>query len=172
MRKICMAVLAASLAFGGPAYGAEPGRPAPLAGPTILGSGTTIVPVRLNAGAWARRGARAELVIDGLAYDAPPGALYQVSLRAPNGRRAPVGLINFYNRTAPGYGGTRSGYGAAPAGRDDRRIFDATDALRSLGGVADALVFEPTAGVTGPGVRVRTDPAARLRFSAVSLRWK
>jgi hypothetical protein len=177
MRRIWMAALAASVASVSPASGAEPGMAARLAGPTILGSGTTIVPVRLNGGQWARRGARAELVIEGLAFDAPPGALYEVSLRAPNGRRAPVGLINFYNRTAPGYGRAGAapgrGYGeAGPASPDGRRIFDATEALRSLGGLADALVFEPTAGVTGPGVRIHTDPAARVRFASASIRWR
>ena len=92
--------------------------------------------------------------------------LYQVSLQAPDGRRAPVGMINFYNATAPGYGG------GGAAGSGGRRSFDATEALRSLGGKADALVFEATSGVTGPGVQERVNPAARLRFASASLRWR
>jgi len=160
------AAMAGAILLASPATAAETSAGTRLAGPTLLGSGTTIVPIRLNAGPAPHRGARAELVIEGLAFDAPPGALYQVSLRGPNGRRAEVGTISFYNETAPGYGG---GGAAVPGGR---RVFDATEALRRLGGAADALVFEPTAGVVGPGVRVRTDPAARLRFSAVTLRWR
>lgn len=165
MRRTSMAAIGAALiALASPASGLEARAPAPPAGPTMLGAGTTIVPVRLDGGRGVRRGARAELAIEGLAFDAPPGLLYQVSLQAPNGRRAAVGLINFYNETAPGYGG-----GAQPAGR---RTFDVTAALRSLGGAANALVFEPTAGVAGPGVQVRVNPAARVRFESASLRWR
>jgi hypothetical protein len=101
------------------------------------------------------------LVIDGLAYDAPPGVLYEVSLQAADGRRAPLGTINFYNRTAPGYGRAAGG---------SSRSFDASEALRRLGGTASALVFEPSAGVTG--VAAHANSAARLRFDSVSIRWR
>lgn len=170
MRRTVIAIAAAMAAWSATASAApanpSAGHEARLAGATILGTGTTIVPIRLGSGRAAQGGARAELVIEGLAFDAPPGALYQVSLRAPNGRRASVGLINFYNATAPGYGG------GGAEGVGDRRVFDATEALGTLGGEADALVFEPTAGVSGPGVRVRADPAARVRFSSVVVRWR
>jgi hypothetical protein len=167
MRRMWTAALAAALQLAGPASGHEGGGTAPLAGPTMLGSGTTIVPLRLGRNRTAARGARAELVIEGLAFDAPPGVLYEVALQAPDGRRAPLGLINFFNRTAPAYGG-----GGAAAADDGRRVFDATEALRRLGGRADALVFQPTAGVAGPGVSARTNPAARVRFASASIRWR
>lgn len=168
MRRIIAAALAASIGMASPASGHDCGMASPPAGATLLGTGTTIVPVRLDRGPRAGIRARAELVIEGLAFDAPPRVMYQVSLQAPNGRRAPVGLISFYTETAPGYGGGGGGGG----GGGSRRTFDATEALRSLGGTANALVFEPTSGVTGPGEQVRVDPAARVRFASASLRWR
>ncbi|MDB5693684.1 MAG: tyrosinase family protein [Alphaproteobacteria bacterium] len=161
MHRMWMAAMAAALQLASPAVAHEAGNGAMLAGPTILSRGRTVVPVRLGPNV-AAGAAHAMLVIDGLAYDAPPGVLYEVSLQAPNGRRAPLGVISFYNRTAPGYG-------AAPAGPEDRRRFDATDALRRLGGRASALVFEPSAGVTGPGIAAAANPAARVRFASVRL---
>jgi len=150
-------------AAGGPGAPGGPGN-APrtaLAGPTVLGGGETVVPVRVSRAAAVDGDRRAELVIEGLAYDAPPGVLYQVLLQAGDGRRAALGLISFYTRSAPGYG--------APAGADDRRVFDASEALRQLGGEASALVFAPTSGVSGPGTAVAANPGARVRFASVWL---
>ncbi|MEA3001401.1 MAG: hypothetical protein QOH81_189 [Sphingomonadales bacterium] len=160
MRRMWMAAaLATALPLASPVSGHE----AVLAGPTILKQGATIVPVRLDRRLSAAGGTRRSVVIEGLAYDAPPGVLYEVSLQAPNGRRAPLGVISFYNRTAPGYG-------PALAADDSKRMFDATEALRRLGGQASAIVFEPSAGVTGPGVTAAANPAARVRFASVRLK--
>src|SRR4051812_38184414 len=106
MRRISVATLAAAgLCLGSPAATHEPrGAAAVLAGPTILKEGPTIVPLRLTR-SLAPPGARAELVIEGLAYDASPGTLYEVSLQGRDGRRAPLGVINFFNLTAPVKGG-------------------------------------------------------------------
>src|SRR3954447_17765679 len=79
MRRISVATLAAAgLCLGSPAAAYEArGAAAVLAGPTILKEGPTIVPLRLTR-SLAPPGARAELVIEGLAYDASPGTLYEV----------------------------------------------------------------------------------------------
>ena len=137
-----------------------------LAGPTLLDQGRTIVPLRIDRGLSATAGESAELVIEGLAYDAPPGVLYEVSLQAPDGRRAAVGTISFYNRTAPGYGSADAN---SDGGNDESRSFDATQALRDLGGNANALVFEASSGVVGPGVRAAAHPGARVRFTSARL---
>lgn len=152
--------LALLVQLASPAAAGDAG--AMLAGPTLLGQGQTVVPVRVNCTQSAESGARAELVIEGLASDAPPGVMYEVSLQGAQGRRAPIGLISFYNRTAPGYG-------VAPED-DSRRVFDATEALRSLGGQATALVFVPSSGVAGAGIRVAANVQARVRFSSAWLR--
>jgi hypothetical protein len=162
MRAMWMAAaLAAALPMAAPAAAPEPGRAGSPAGPTILGQGRTIVKIRLDRRS-APPGAHPMLVIEGLAYDTPPGVLYEVSLQAADGRRAPLGTINFYNRTAPGYGGAGGG--------GSSQSFDASEALRRLGGTASALVFEPSAGVTG--VAAHANSAARLRFDSVSIRWR
>ena len=160
MRRISVAALAACLFLGSPAAAHE--RGAMLAGPTILKEGRTVVALRTSRDL-APPGARAELVIDGLAYDAAPGTLYEVSLQGRGGRRAPLGIINFFNLTAPLRGG-------APAAGASSRSFDATDALRRIGGQPIAIVFEPSAGVTGPGVRAMVNPGARVRFQSVTIR--
>lgn len=160
MRRMSVTALAACLCLAAPAA-AHDG--AVLAGPTILKEGRTIVPLRVSRDL-ARPGARAELVIEGLAYDAPPGTMYEVSLQGRNGRRVPLGILNFFNLTAPVRGP------APPASL--RRSFDATDALRRIGNQPASLVFEPSAGVTGPGVRAVVNPGARVRFQSVSIRWR
>jgi hypothetical protein len=161
MRKIWMGAAVPALLLAGPlaAHSDEPaaGGTTVLAGATILTPDRTIVPLRQALGA-AASGGRAELAIEGIAYDAPPHVLYQVSLQGPGGRLAPLGVINFYNATAPQH-----------AARGTRH-FDATEALRRLGGRAIALVFEPTAGVTG--VRAQIDPRSHVRFESVSIRWR
>ena len=65
-----LAGMAGAILLASPATGREANAGVRLAGPTLLGSGTTIVPIRLDAGPAAHRGARAELVIEGLAFDA------------------------------------------------------------------------------------------------------
>ncbi|TFI56607.1 hypothetical protein E2493_19385 [Sphingomonas parva] len=122
-----------------------------LAGATAIGPGTTIVPIRLRSGAASPT--RPVLVIEGLGYARPPAALYRLRLRGPDGRTAPLGVINFYNETAP------------DAPHQPRFAFDAADALDRIGGEADALLFEATSGVTG----VAPDPEARVRFERLSL---
>jgi hypothetical protein len=103
------------------------------------------------------------LTIDGLAFDSPPGVMYEVYLQGRSGRRALLGVINFYNQTAPGY----NGVGAIRIDALSDQSFSATQALRLLGGDASILVFEPTSGVTGPAVRA--NPRARVRFSSATL---
>lgn len=128
-----------------------------LAGATVLTTGRTVLPLRHPLGAAASAGG-AEVTIEGLAFDTPPHVLYQVSLQGPGGQLVPLGVINFYNATAPQHA-------AHPTIR-----FDATEALRHLGGQATALVFEATAGVTG--VRAQVDPRSHIRFDSVSIRWR
>ena len=162
MRRIwtATAIAASLMASAAPAHEAPEGGDTVLVGPTTLTEGRTVVPVRLGHGPGASAG-RPELVIDGLAFDTAPGVLYQVLLQGPGGRLAPLGMLNFYNLTAPTRGAP------SPALRSAR--FDATEALRRLGGQATALVFEPSAGVSG--VRARVDPGARVRFVSASIRW-
>jgi len=161
MRRMSVTALAACLCLGSPAAAGNGGSM--LAGPTILKEGRTIVPLRASRDL-APPGARAELVIEGLTYDAPPGTMYEVSLQGRDGRRASLGIINFFNLTAPVRG-------PAPAA-SLRRSFDATDALRRIGNQPASVVFEPSAGVTGPGVRAMVNPGARVRFQSVSIRWR
>ena len=152
MRIFLLAASLASLVVAAP--GCAAGKTVTLAGPAELATGATLIPVRPPGGG---AGGAATLAIEGLAYDAPPGVMYELSLQSRDGRRAPVGLISFFNET---------GYGAAapPSGR---RTFDAGPALRALGGDVAALVFEPTAGVGG--VEAKPNPAAHLRFASVTL---
>jgi hypothetical protein len=133
-----------------------------LAGPTVLKEGRTLVPLRRTAHWRAGESSGATLTIEGLDFDAPPRVLYEVRLQSANGRRALVGVLNFYNRTASGYGA-----GPATAGAETR-TFDATAALRAIGGEAAFLLFEPTAGVTG--VVARVNPGARVRFTSAAIR--
>lgn len=138
-------------------------RPLPTiaqAGPTILNSGRTAVKLRRTKQPRARPGL-AMISINGLAFDAPPGVMYEVYLQGRNSRRVLLGVINFYNATAPDYGG------GAASQASSHRSFDATEAFRRLGGDADMLVFEPISGVTGPAVRA--NPRARVRFSSATV---
>ena len=154
MRKILIlaaAMLAAAPPAAAPACGCGVLAPREaVAGATMLGAGTTIIPVRLRMGATSP--VQPVVVIDGLGYDAPPGVLYRVSLRGRGGRSALLGVINLFD---------------AEAGAGRRLAFDAGNALRQLGGAADALLFEPTSGVTG--VAPRINPAARLRFEQLTI---
>jgi hypothetical protein len=157
---------------------AVPWKVFPLAGPTRLGRGTTVVPLRLPAAelrtqffSAAPRSAtparQATLVIDEFTADEAPGAMYEVILEGANGKRVSVGVINSFNETAPQHEDM-----SANVVRATGRRFEATAALQALGaGAADArLVLQPTSGVTGvaldPGtVNVR----ATARFSAARL---
>jgi hypothetical protein len=120
-----------------------------LSGPAKLGEGATLVPVR------PPREAGGTLVISGLAWDSPPGVIYEVLLQSSGGRRAPVGTISFYNETAPG-------------GGNGERRFDASAAIQALGGDVAGLVFLPTSGVDG-GPPAKANPLSHLRFSSVTL---
>jgi hypothetical protein len=68
-----------------------------------------------------------------------------------------VGVINLYDASAPD-----------ADGRPRVRELDLADALRRLGGRADAILFEPGSGVTG----VAADPAARARLESLSVEWR
>ena len=167
-----MAMIAAALAAGqlaGAASGCamrdEPRRAVTLAGPTDLRPGRTTIPIRLERNLLATAAGRPVLVIEGLRFDSPPGVLYEVHLQGRTGRRALLGVINFYNQGAGAYGG---GAGASSDGASTHS-FDATAALRAVGGGPAALVFEPTAGVTGAGVRAVVNPAAHVRFRSATL---
>lgn len=134
---------------------------AAIAGPTQLATGTTIVPIR-TALPLPASGVRTILVIEGIVFDAPPGVMYEVHLQRSDGKRALVGILNFYNQGIGGYGA------AAPSGAEaGRQEFEAGAALRALGGNPTALVFEPTSGVEGAAARV--NPLARVRFARVRL---
>jgi hypothetical protein len=133
-----------------------------LAGPTVLRTGATVVALpgrALRAGG----AGRPTIVVDGLAFDAAPGVLYELHLQRGDGKRQLLGVVNFYNQGAPGYGGTPANAGT--------QAFDATEALRRLGGPAAALVFEPTSGVTG-GPPARANPKARVRFASIRLEYR
>lgn len=169
MRRTAMiAALLASGLLAGAANGcAMPNQPkgaVTLAGPTDLRPGRTTVPIRLERNLTATAAGRPMLVIEGLRYDAPPGVLYEVYLQGRSGRRALLGVINFYNQGAAGYGGGAT----APDGPSTHR-FDAKAALRAVGGGPAALVFEPSAGVAGPGLRAVVNPGAHVRFRSARL---
>jgi hypothetical protein len=133
-----------------------------LAGPTVLRTGATVVAVPGRALRSGGAG-RPTIVVDGFAFDSAPGILYELHLQRGDGKRALLGVVNFYNQSAPGYGGTPANAGT--------QTFDATDALRRLGGSAAALVFEPTSGVIG-GPPARANPKARVRFASIRLEYR
>jgi len=146
----------------------------PLTGPITLQRGTTTVPLKiaptqrkqlLTATAPKGRALRSMLVIDGLSYDEPPGVLYEVYVQGAGGKRVLVGVINFFNDTAPSHDGMQGMEGMADKAS---RTFDATDALASLGVSGDAsLVLVPTSGLTGSTAlkaAERISPRANVRF--------
>jgi hypothetical protein len=153
-----------------------PSRVIDLAGPVELQTGVTSVPVRLPAAPPSQNEAadpnappaqQATLVLEGVTFDQAPGAMFEVALQSSNGKRVTIGVINFFNQTAPHHGDMESG-GAA-----ERRSFDASAALKALGaGAAQArLVLKPTSGVSGAGNEIATTvkPGAKVRFSAAKL---
>ena len=145
-----------------------------LLGPTKVNPAGTSVPVQLapatremmaprgrSRGVAAPR--QATLVLEGVTFDEHPGVMFEVALQGPNGQRVPVGVINFFNETAPHHGMRDM---EAPG----RKTFDATAALRALGAPADAkLVVVPTTGVTGERDMPAPNPRANVRFSAARL---
>ena len=150
---IAIVLLGTGLAVSASGCGATGTGPA-AAGPTLLGDTSTAIPLAIGPGA-----GRPVIVVEGLGFDAPPRTLYEVLLEGRGGRRAPLGTISFFNETAPGYDGASGGGGGAT------RRFEASEALRLLGGEAVALVFVPSSGVTGtPPLH---DPAARVRIGRV-----
>ncbi|MEP7008580.1 MAG: hypothetical protein ABI810_21550, partial [Sphingomonas bacterium] len=81
------------------------------------------------------------------------------------GKRVLVGVINFFNDTAPHHDDMQGMRGMADTAS---RTFDATDALTSLGVSGDAsLVLVPTTGITG-GTALKAaqgiSPRANVRF--------
>lgn len=146
----------------------------PLTGPTILQRGTTVVPLKLAPAARTEMlraptatapALRSMLVIDGLAYDEAPGVLYKVYVQDAGGKRALVGVINFFNATAPHHDGME---GMAGMDAGTSRTFDATDALKAIGATGNtALVLEPSSGITGTSAALmatRISPRANVRF--------
>ena len=160
MAAALLAMLQVASAAGGCGMTDKPQGRLVLAGPTVLGAGRTVVPIAMNRALAQTRAGRPTLVIEGLRFDSPPGVLYELYLQNRSGRRALLGVVNFFNHGA-GYGGGDAGAAAFA------QSFDATDALRALGGRATALVFEPSTGV--PGSRVAANPAANVRFTAASI---
>ncbi|MDQ9783037.1 hypothetical protein, partial [Serratia marcescens] len=69
-----------------------------------------------------------------------------VYVQGAGGKRVLLGVINFFNLTAP-----HGDHGDMPgmAGASDEKTFDATDALKTLGAGNTSLVIEPSTGVTG-----------------------
>jgi len=113
------------------------------------------------------------LVIDGLQYDQTPGGLYNVYLKGAGGRRAQVGVINFFGLEPSG---ARDHAHGTPTSGTFR--FDVTDAVRQLGISGNAqpsLIFEPTSGLTSssPTAAAASPPQmnaqANVRFQSARL---
>jgi hypothetical protein len=146
-------------------------------GETRLERGVTTVPMsvspaaaqNLSATAVPSSGRRVLLVVEGVKFDAAPGTLYNVSL-AKDGAREQVGVINFFNFTAPSTGAHADH--SASAGRFE---FDATDAVRRLGlspTEQPSLVFEPTTGLSDSAPEAAAaliKPDANVRFDSARL---
>ena len=110
------------------------------------------------------------LVIEGLKFDATPGALYNVYVVNSAGAREQVGVINFFTFTAP-----RSAAHADHTGNPTRIEFDATAAVQRLGLGASAqpsLEFEPTTGLANSAPEAAAaliSPQANVRFDSARL---
>jgi hypothetical protein len=153
-------------------------QPVEIAGPTRLERGVTTVPIhlpptmraRVSAQAAPSAGRRVYVVIEGLKFDAGPGALYNVYLAGENGRREQIGVINFFNFTTQ-----RAGAHASHDSKAGQFAFDATDALQRLGIDAAAqpsLIFEPTTGLTDSSPEAaagQISPQANVRFESARL---
>jgi hypothetical protein len=157
----------------------RPLRVIPILGPTPVERGTTTVPVRITpdirahvAGTGPEAGGEqsarhATLVIENVAFDEAPGAMFEVALQDASGKSANVGVINFFNRTAPQHAHNNQEGAEAPA---DHR-FDATAAIKALGGSENArLVLRPTSGVSGgPEANELVSPRANVRIGAARI---
>jgi subtilisin family serine protease len=163
-----------SLAQSGP-EGAVSDTGIELVGPTQLQRGVTTVKVDLPsvqrerlASAEATPGSRALIVVEGLHVDASPGVLYNVYVSDASGRREPIGVINFFNLSAP-----RAGSHRAHAEGTKSFTFDVTNALHLLTANATAspsLVFEPTTGLADESNSGATaSPQANVRFESAWL---
>jgi hypothetical protein len=150
-------------------------RVVPLVGSTPLERGTTAVPVKIpadvraqvrrpEAGGPQAAPRQATLVIDDLTFAEAPGVMFEVALRDASGKSVTVGVINFFNRTAPDHG-------QHDGDADDHR-FDATAALQALGSDSAQLELRPTSGVTAPNTpeaEEQVSPNARVRFAAARI---
>ncbi|WP_373414844.1 S8 family serine peptidase [Ensifer aridi] len=146
-----------------------------LVGPTQLLSGVTTVKVNVPsaqrerlASAEATPGGRAVIVVEGLRADVSPGVLYNVYLSDGSGRREPIGVINFFNLTAPSAGAHRAHTESAKS-----FTFDVTNALHLLAANVTArptLVFEPTTGLADESsTQATASPQANVRFESARL---
>ncbi len=187
------------------AYTAGADCPAPAAAPsmvmaqmqpTLLDRGITSVPVETEAPPAAAAALQAQrqraeppapvgatVVIEGLAFDAVPGVLYNVYLEGRDGERVPVGVIDFFGfdagfDAAAGDGQAAGGaHGEAHLAGRERLEFDATEAVAKLGlkpGDKPSLVFEPTTGLTSSEperAAAQISPQARVRFDHARLRF-
>jgi hypothetical protein len=150
-------------------------------GPTRINPTPTTVPLTpapagsqaLTAQPGTTTAGRTYLIIDGLQYDEAPGGLYNVYLKGPGGRRAQVGVINFFG-LAPSRA-TDHAHGTQTSGSFR---FDVTDAVQQLGISGNAqpsLVFEPTSGLssTSPTAAAAIPPKmnaqANVRFESAKL---
>ena len=146
-------------------------------GQTRLERGVTTVPMTvapaavqsLSATAEPLAGRQVHLVIDGLKFDEAPGTLYNVYL-VKGSAREQVGLINFFNFSAPA-----GGAHAAHTGNAGHFEFLASDAVQKLGltpSEQPSLVFEPTTGLSDSTPEVAAasiKPEANVRFDSARL---
>ncbi|WP_225421627.1 tyrosinase family protein [Sphingomonas parva] len=154
-----------------------PWRRIPILGPTPVERGITRAPIRLPAemraqivGTAANPPTRqATLVLEGLRFDEIPRVMFKVALQGKDGKQATVGVINFFNETAPPHRDTNDMAGmAAP----DERRFEATAALRALGGEEGQLVLIPTTGLAGGNAQAAVQtmsPRTNLRIGGARI---
>jgi hypothetical protein len=152
-------------------------RPIASVGETRLERGVTTVPMTvspaaaesLSATVAPSAGRRVLLIIDGVKFDAAPGTLYNVYVVKDDAREQ-VGVINFFNFTAPSTSAHADHSTSA-----SRFEFDATDAVRRLGvGPTErpSLVFEPTTGLSDSAPEAAAAlirPEANVRFDSARL---
>ncbi|HEX3553140.1 MAG TPA: hypothetical protein VIA62_07920 [Thermoanaerobaculia bacterium] len=112
--------------------------------------------------------ASAELALDGITVEQPPGVLFNLylSTTGPNPRRQYVGTLSFFGVTR------RSGHGSLPG-----RSFDVTPQLQALKGQSPELpdlevVFEASNGTAGstPEQAGPLNRQAGLRVGSIRLR--
>jgi hypothetical protein len=154
--------------------------PFPVGDSIKLNAGTTRIPLKIAPQVRTMLKSREEgvaqqrtnLVLDGLAYDEVPPVLYKVYVQGPDGKRELVGVLNFFNATAPHMDmGEESPGHAMP----NQVVLDATDALRAVAGRSDAdaqLVLEPTTGLSGSTpteAAKRISPRANVRIGSARI---